>query len=222
MSLPQWLWIMGADWLVALMFYPALTLKSQIRILILAGLAIPILLSPLAIPIGAPVDRFGVAVIAVLLVMKLYDAHREALRGSRPTFRSFAIFLANSFAHVRRRLAVIPQPSRGRSLIRTVFGFIGLWAVNSLIQTVWAWPWHSYPFMIEHSVKAVLFVAFVLALMTSLESLWRLLGGRYCRFAHLPFLASTPADFWRRYNRPAHQALYENSRPDTFFCSMVI
>jgi hypothetical protein len=27
---------------------------------------------------------------------------------------------------------------------------------------------------------------------------------------HYPFLARTPADFWRRYNRPVHQFLYED------------
>lgn len=166
---------MGAAWLVALTYYPALKLKPQIRLPLLFGFAIPILLAPLAIPSVAPIDRFGAAMIAVLLVMKLYDVHREALLGSRPTLWQFAIFLANFFAYVRRRLTVAPQPSRRVSLIQVSLGVTGIWVMIWWIQTVWAWPWGSYPFIIEHSVKAILFVVFVITLLIVLESLWRLL-----------------------------------------------
>jgi hypothetical protein len=41
-------------------------------------------------------------------------------------------------------------------------------------------------------------------------SVWRLLGGRAFDLMNHPYAARTPADFWRRYNRPAHQFLYED------------
>jgi D-alanyl-lipoteichoic acid acyltransferase DltB (MBOAT superfamily) len=41
-------------------------------------------------------------------------------------------------------------------------------------------------------------------------ALWRLCGGRTREFMEAPLLASTPAEFWRRYNRPAQQFLYED------------
>ena len=41
-------------------------------------------------------------------------------------------------------------------------------------------------------------------------AVWRLLGGRARDPMDNPFAARTPADFWRRYNRPAQQFLHED------------
>jgi D-alanyl-lipoteichoic acid acyltransferase DltB (MBOAT superfamily) len=43
-----------------------------------------------------------------------------------------------------------------------------------------------------------------------LGAAWSLLGGRGRDFMDNPFAARTPADFWRRYNRPVHQFLAED------------
>jgi hypothetical protein len=43
---------------------------------------------------------------------------------------------------------------------------------------------------------------------------WRLLGGRALDFMDRPIAARTPADFWRRYNRPVNQYMWEDiSKP---------
>src|SRR5258708_7726703 len=41
-------------------------------------------------------------------------------------------------------------------------------------------------------------------------AVWRLLGGTARDPMNNPFASRTPADFWRRYNRPAQQFLYED------------
>src|SRR5262249_16713012 len=42
---------------------------------------------------------------------------------------------------------------------------------------------------------------------------WRLLGGVALTPMHAPQTAATPADFWRRWNRPAQQFLHEYAFP---------
>lgn len=64
--------------------------------------------------------------------------------------------------------------------------------------------------MLEHCAKA-LAVFLVLIPGSALgTALWRLAGGRARDFMDAPLLAATPAQFWRRYNRPAQQFLYED------------
>jgi D-alanyl-lipoteichoic acid acyltransferase DltB (MBOAT superfamily) len=66
------------------------------------------------------------------------------------------------------------------------------------------------PFILEHCVKTVaLFVALIPATAAT-AALWRLAGGRARDFMDAPLLAATPAEFWRRYNRPVQQFFYED------------
>jgi hypothetical protein len=42
------------------------------------------------------------------------------------------------------------------------------------------------------------------------EALWWLSGGVARDYMDNPFVARTPADFWRRYNRPMQQFFWED------------
>ena len=66
------------------------------------------------------------------------------------------------------------------------------------------------PFWLEHGFKAVGFYLGVLGLFGIIAALWRLAGG-VAREPHIgALLPSTPAAFWRSYNRIVHQFLLED------------
>jgi D-alanyl-lipoteichoic acid acyltransferase DltB (MBOAT superfamily) len=65
------------------------------------------------------------------------------------------------------------------------------------------------PFAIQHVVKVSSVVLTVMLLADCGARVWRRLGGAALDPMRLPALASTPAEFWRRWNRPVQQFLYE-------------
>lgn len=70
--------------------------------------------------------------------------------------------------------------------------------------------WEGLPFALEHTGKVSVFCLTVLPVTVAAASIWRLLGGVARDSMDHPLLASTPADFWRRYNRPVQQFFYED------------
>src|SRR5437763_507971 len=76
--------------------------------------------------------------------------------------------------------------------------------------TSFALDWRRKGFAAEHATKVVTFFLALVPMTAALSAGWRLLGGRAIDFMDNPFAARTPADFWRRYNRPVHQFFDEN------------
>jgi hypothetical protein len=196
--------------LAALCFFPALALERRKRAVVLAALAAPIALSPLWIPLHAPFGRLLAAMSATALLVKLYDLHISASRLICPDFRAFAAFLPNWFSVVWRRLPAEPQPTARQNLVQVVQA---VWRLAvGVILVVWLFrrDWSGVPFAFEHCAKTL---AYFIALIpgTALgATLWRMAGGRARDFMDAPLLAATPGEFWRRYNRPAQQFLYED------------
>jgi D-alanyl-lipoteichoic acid acyltransferase DltB (MBOAT superfamily) len=65
------------------------------------------------------------------------------------------------------------------------------------------------PFAIEHSLKVSSVVLAVVLIGSALATAYRLLGGSALDPMTNLIAARTPADFWRRWNRPAQQFLNE-------------
>jgi D-alanyl-lipoteichoic acid acyltransferase DltB (MBOAT superfamily) len=82
-------------------------------------------------------------------------------------------------------------------------------AVAAIALFVWLFrcDWTSVPFLIEHAVKVFGFFLALIPFTQAYTALWRLCGGRALDPMNRPLLAATPAEFWRRYNRPAQQFL---------------
>jgi hypothetical protein len=69
--------------------------------------------------------------------------------------------------------------------------------------------WSVVPFALEHSLKVpAVFLSVVLIGRTSAAA-YRLLGGTALDPTKNPLAAQTPAQFWRRWNRPAQQFFHE-------------
>ena len=191
-------------------FYPAIALGHRVRLGVLTVLLPPILLSPLLVPSGHRFARFLAAVLAVALTAKLYDLHLGARRGHRPDLRTFLAFLPNLASVVLRKLDAEPRPSRRDDLTR-------LAGVQPRVRPGGAPPGRSVPGRLGAAARRRRalhkVVAFFLTLVPATAAgvaAWRLLGGRAREPMDNPFAARTPADFWKRYNRPAQQFFYED------------
>jgi hypothetical protein len=194
----------------AVAFFPALALNRRKRGLALLGVVTPVSLSPLLVPAGAPFVRFLASVNAVALFGKLLDLHLGAGWGSRPTFRTFVVFLSNWSSMVLRKLDAEPRPTRRANFIRLARGLLGLAAGGALLVGSFHVSWDGRPFALEHAAKVVAFYLALVPGAAAAVALWRLAGGKARDTMDDPFLARTPADFWRRYNRPAQQFFYED------------
>jgi hypothetical protein len=153
-------------------------------------------------------SRALVAIFAGTFVIKLYDLHRGADRGSVPTWPAYLLFLASPFCHVFRRLETAPLPTGRQNLVRLGRGFAlatvgaACFAVARIID--------SGSFLLEHAAKVTFGFVIVYGCAEIAFALWSLAGLRgYPQFVNF-FAARTPADFWRRYNRPVTQYMFEN------------
>jgi hypothetical protein len=195
---------------VATVTYPAILLPSRIGRGIVLAMCCAVLFSPCLVPPARPLLRFFAAVAAVMVVVKLYDLQLDGGRGSRPNLLPFASFLANPFSLVRRRLADEPRPAARENLLRLGRGVLGLSAGIALLMGLFHVDWEGYPFLVEHGSKVAAFYVGVISGLNAIAAVWRLSGGLARDYMDNPFAARTPADFWRRYNRPMHQFFWED------------
>jgi hypothetical protein len=174
---------------------------------ILLGFLIGVVLSsPLLIrPSGAGVLRFVVGAMAVEVAFRLYDWHMDPGALGRPGSVSFAGYAFNPFAIVLRRVAAEPPGSVRRNLGRLIVGLsVGGVAVG---VTVWVFhmDWAHVPFVLEHCAKVISFMSIIQFLPNGLAAGYRLAGIPATDLMGGFFLSATPAEFWRRYNRPVEQ-----------------
>jgi len=210
MTFAWFLIALTSAFLAALCFFPALELERRKRAVVLLGLASAIAFSPLWIPLEAPFVRLLAAMNATALLAKLYDLHVAASRVLHPNFSTFVAFLPNWFSVVWRRLDAEPEPTIRQNLVRLGQA---LWkTVAATVFLVWLFQknWRGAPFVLEHCAKTVAFFLALIPGSALAVTLWRLAGGRARDFMDAPLLAATPAEFWRRYNRPAQQFFYED------------
>jgi len=201
---------MGVSLVLALAFYPALRAPPARRLPFIVAVALVALAIPMVVPPDARFLRLLAAIWSVVVVMKVYDLHLGALVGDRPTPRRFLEFLPNIYVLVHRKADESPRPTIREDVYSGLrnAGFVAAALVPLAI--VFRADWSGRPFALEHAAKVVTFFLALIPLTALGESLWRLGGGRARAFMDNPFAARTPADFWRRYNRPVHQFLQED------------
>jgi hypothetical protein len=145
--------------------------------------------------------------VTIAMLVKLYDLYAG---GERPPFRAFLPYLFNVFLLVYRRRHAVAQPSREEDLLALTWAMVK--TAVALPFCVWAFRarWDGVPILFEHIAKAgTIFLAAENGCAV-IAALWRLSGGTAREFMTAPMLALTPADFWRRYNRPVQQFFHEN------------
>jgi hypothetical protein len=154
--------------------------------------------------------RFLASVCSLLIWMKTYDLHVDARQAAGPGWRQLLAFLPNWGSMVLRKLEAEPRPPRRENLIRLAIALTGSGAGAAILRWLFQLDWSARSFAIEHGAKAVgLFVMLTPASWVA-TSAWRLARGKTKNFMNAPLLARTPADFWRRYNRPVQQFFFED------------
>jgi hypothetical protein len=181
-------------------FFPMLRLERSARrgaLLACVGMAS---LAPALVPLAATGLRFLAAVLAVTIVWKLYDLHRSPACGLRIGFAAYVAYLPNWFCFVCRRPPV--SPPAARDVRRVLVSAPLLAGAIALAFLLFRANWSGVPFFVEHCVKVsvVFFAAVQIARVSA--SLYRLTGGPADDATANPMAARTPADFWRRWNRP--------------------
>jgi hypothetical protein len=177
---------------------------------VLVPLGTSILSTPLLIASDRPFLRLLVSILAVSLSVKLYDVHVGADRGERPDLRSFLLFLPNLAGLVLRKLDSEPRPGRSVELARLATAGSRTLLGAVLLIAAFRVDWAGVPFAVEHCAKVLAVFLTLVPASAVAVAVWRLLGGKARDWMRNPFAARTPADFWRRYNRPAQQFLQED------------
>lgn len=210
MALPWFALSAASSFCVALAFYPALRLPERRRFFVLLFLQLLILLSPLAIPANARFLRLLGSIGAITFTLKLYDLHIGAAVGARPALPRFVVFLWNVFSLVDRRIDTHPDRPWPSPAARLVSSTAATLAALALAYAVFRFDWTRWPSALEHAAKVVSFFLELFPFTAAIAVIWRLFLGPARDHIRNPFAARTPADFWRRYNRPTHEFLEED------------
>jgi hypothetical protein len=190
--------------------FPALGLGGRARGAVLLVLGGIVLAAPIFIPAHPRPGRMIGTLVAITLAVKLYDLHLGAGRGRRPSGKEFLAFLPNVFGLVERRLDDLPRPGRARDLTTFGKGVVGVLAGGAVFAGTFVVDWLRVPFVIEHAAKVLALFATLVPLGVAGSAGWRLIGGKGLDLMRNPFAARTPADFWRRYNRPVNHFFLED------------
>jgi hypothetical protein len=171
-----------------------------------------VLVPPAIIPDPGGFIRFLLGLVSVTLFVKFYDLALGAGRpgANPPSFLSYFFFLNNWFGHVYRKRNEEPRPPAAAERSRLIRGGLGLIAGITLAFFVFGMDWSARPLAIEHVVKVLTVFAILIPFDLFFIAVFRLLGGWGRQVVWHPYKSRTPADFWRRYNRPVTHFFYED------------
>jgi hypothetical protein len=174
-----------------------------------------ITLGLLALPWLQPHRPFGPLILissaCLILVLKVRDFHVGAAWWREQPLGAWLRYLPMPFVLVLRRHVDEPRRPVGqnvRLLVRGVlelglgFGLLAFARETALVSVSW---W------LDHFVRVL--AAYALAFdggMVTVCALLRLANVHVMEFSRHPIIARTPADFWRRYNRPGGRFLHED------------
>lgn len=198
----------GLPIVVALAAHPLLGLPRRRRSLAVVLLVLVMLPMPRLLAAEPPLWRAALAMLVLLSAGKVFDIHQQP--GPRPAFAAYARFVLNPFTAVLRKLGDEPRPTPRQSLGRLGRGLILAALAGAALVGVSSMGPSSSLQVLDHAPKVVTFFVALEGLLMASVSAVRLCGVPAREVFDQPYLAATPADFWRRYNRVVGQLLYED------------
>lgn len=192
-----------------LVFYAAMKWPRRARRIAFAILLAAVLGSPWIVPPGARLSRLIATIYSVTIAVKLYDHFQNADARFIPARWIYVISLFHPFELALRRVLREKPPPRSEDVRQMLFCFAAGLTATALIVVVFCVHWRRFPFVLEHCAKATSVFLMIQFLPNALASAFRLLNIPSTNFAGPFFLARTPAEFWRLYNRPVNQFFQE-------------
>ena len=197
-------------YLVALATFPFLVGRVAFPWLVPFGACLLIVSSPWFIPAEFPMLRFLSSISAAMVTLKLVDVTLDLKRLRQVTWREYVDFLFNPFTLVRRSLRNESCPTQRENLLRLMSGAMGCTAALAVLSWLFSLDWSNVPFLVEHVAKVTALMLAIANGLSGAAAIWRLNGRTARDFMDRPFIAMTPADFWRRYNRNVQQFFWQN------------
>jgi len=199
-------------YLAAVLFYFARGLSRGPRTAIFGLLGTIVLITGLQLVTEHISLRFTVAAILPISFWHMWDLHVDPARRTRLTLKSYMVFLLDyawSVARVDQGYGTdLPLKRRALDAARSVTGLV---LVSAIVVVIFQIDWIPYPFWAEHAAKSTGLAGLTVWAFQANTALWRLAGAPAAWFTTRSVLrARSPADFWRRWNRPMHRWLYED------------
>jgi hypothetical protein len=192
----------------ALLYWPARGARWFVRAAAFCLAAAVIGATPLWVA-DAPFLRLTSGVVAVAFTVKLYDLAIDARSAASLGGTGHAVWLWNFAALVLREAVKIARPAGRRDPLRLAGGGAVFLAGGVLFLATMSADWSFTTFAMEHAVKVTSLFVMLIPGGVAYSAAWRLAGQPALEMMAEPYLARTPAEFWRRYNLPAQQFFYE-------------
>jgi hypothetical protein len=191
----------------AVAYYPLLRSRKSRRCAPWMSLMLAAGLSPCLVPLTHKPLRFGATLVAMSFLVKLYTAFVQPALAAEMSLRSYAIYLAHpALIVLNRRQAEVARAENFRRI-----GVYGAGALVMILACVllFGMDWKGLPLALEHCLK-VSCVALGVAMTANLAAaVFRVLAGPAQDAMGNLLTARTPAEFWRRWNRPAQQFFFQ-------------
>ncbi len=198
----------------AVLFFFARTLGTRPRSLAFVLLGSLVLGGAPMTTHGFVLVRCALAIAMIIFVMHMWDLHLDPERASRLRLKDYAVWLGDygwSVARVAEGYGVeLSWPRRG---LEAAYYLAGLGLVSILVAGAFRVDWQRHCFWLEHAAKSICLSTWCVWAYNANTALWRLAGGPAALFtvAQKNVLAAySPAEFWRRWNRPMYRWLLEN------------
>lgn len=150
--------------------------------------------------------------LSVIFLTHMWDLHMDPERSTRLNLRTY-MTLAADYAWSVARVTDghgLDLSRRQRALDASRY-VAGLCLVLAMTVGAFEIDWAVYPFLLEHAVKSTCLAACTIWAFQANTALWRLAGAPAAFFTAKNVLwAYSPADFWRRWNRPMYRWLLED------------
>jgi len=184
------------------------------------AVALPVLLSPLIIPMTHVGLRALIAFLSFELFCKMIDYARQVRCGRNSTDR-FAVYvrflvpfpvLAVVFGQHQRRLTEpVPKRFKAHTLVKIAWAMAVFMLGFAMVDAVSRLPAARSSFLVDHTLKVLIFTFTIEALSRLLHGFERLAGFDTRPVIDSAFLAHTVAEFWVRYNNRVHAWLRHNA-----------
>ena len=199
-----------APYFVAFAAFPLLVGRIAFPWIVPFGACLLIVSSAWIIPAEFPMLRFLASISAAMLALKVIDVSLDLKKQRTVTWQEYVDFLSNPFTLVRRSLSIERRPSPKENLLGLLGGSTNCAVAIAVLIGLFRLDWSNVPFLVEHIAKVTALMLAIASGLAGAAAIWRLCGGTARDFMDRPFVARTPAEFWRRYNRNVQQFFWQN------------